>query len=262
MKMQYKPLSIIILSALYALAPLAKILFFVGFYQTDFLYTAGKILSDYPAWKLINFFILPWVASVAIYRVKNWSFKVFLLVEILMLAGNLHYLKWLYRVNFMPMFYFYIGITCSTFLATCYFLLPAIKLAYFDPRSRWWEAQPRYDFSHPLNLKMLSAESLPLLTSIHNISEGGLFISAMQSLPIDQLFSLQFKHLDQDVLLQGRLLYQTQYLGRHGYGLQFCHLNKKEKKQIKQIIHFLEKNNVPRRPPKRSLFSLTSKKAA
>ena len=47
------------------------------------------ILKNYPLWKLINLFILPPLAGFAIWKVRKWSFWVFIAAEIAMLAGNI-----------------------------------------------------------------------------------------------------------------------------------------------------------------------------
>jgi hypothetical protein len=250
--MQYKPISILILAALYFLGPFLKLLFFALFYKISFYEITILIFDTYSLIKLFALFGLPILAGVAIYKVKNWSFWVFVVCEIGMLAANLSYLKILVGVHFPIMTYYTFGFSLLSIIVCGYFLLPAIRLAYFDPRIRWWEANPRYEKELPVKInKNLDGKIL-------NFSESGIFLNHNLVIELDSVVNLEITYHGIEIKVPGRVIYHFNQLPKIGYGVQFVldSTYRQERKKIHQIVKLLEKEDVPRRPKKRTLKTL------
>lgn len=62
-----------------------------------------------------------------------------------------------------------------------YFINPRVRHLYFDPKSRWWRAKPRYETHQPFILSHNSSRQYPIL---RNISEGGCFIETKHLLDV------------------------------------------------------------------------------
>jgi hypothetical protein len=238
-----RPWPLILLALAQILAPLPNIL--VGAWVTRM--APGVYVSELlraSSWlQLADFFLLLPIAGVAVFMVRAWSYPVF--VGIMGWIGWTNYLTWRQHPHVVNL-----GLLVGAYLVNAalvgYFLLPAVRAAYFNPRLRWWESKPRYLLNLP---GRLDAHNDTRSCMLVNLSEGGAFIEAMSGLEPGQVLKLSFECLEQRFELHGRIVHQATHPGR-GYGVQFI-LDREQRKQLKGAVRAFERLGTPRRPEKR-----------
>jgi hypothetical protein len=124
-------------------------------------------------------------------------------------------------------------------LVVGYFLIPAVRALYFDPRLRWWETKPR--FSVDIEVKFFNISQTPDLLAKNddrdsdaspldavyfghtaNFSETGLFIKS-NFVPRDHdVIELLFFYEGVEYRFSGTvILHHTHQT--HGFGVKFLH---------------------------------------
>jgi hypothetical protein len=226
----------VVLAFLYLIAPLLNILFSA--------YLMKRTVSEYLLYTLPTntwwdnfamFGILP-IAGIAIFAVRKWSYFVFVLTMIFVVILN--YLQWQEfpdRINF-PLF---VGMVIVNVLLVSYFLLPAVKLAYFDRRVRWWEQKPRYvvDWTGEL---LIGANRHPC--QILNFSEGGLLAKIESEHPVGTSVDIVFESSEKTYRAKGVILHTTPV----GTGIKFEH-TPDSKKLLKDLAKTLKAEGYPLR---------------
>ncbi len=130
-------------------------------------------------------------------------------------------------------FLFLLAILVLDFLAVAYFMVPSVRIVYFDPKARWWETAPRFNFN--LEAKMNEISGL-----IRNVSVGGMFIEAWDGFEQNQEMVIEWQYNHVFFKIPSRIVYKN----TRGYGIQFLHTDSTQK-QIKMFIHLLEKQGIP-----------------
>jgi len=77
-----------------------------------------------------------------------------------------------------------------------YFLLPAVRAAYFNAKLRWWETKPRYLVNIPASFGRKGASSAR--GTMVNLSEGGAFLKTARKYKKSQKIHVQFYLLGRD----------------------------------------------------------------
>ncbi len=117
-----------------------------------------------------------------------------------------------------------------------YFLIPAVRSLYFDPRLRWWESKPRYHFER--ECEVIVGEQKTKGT-IKNISEGGAFV-IVEKTPKDESTALILFENDGvrlEVSAQVIIHDKTQEMG---FGARFQHTDV-TLKQVQDLVQKLHK---------------------
>jgi hypothetical protein len=117
-----------------------------------------------------------------------------------------------------------------------YFLLPAVRIVYFNKRLRWWETKPRYEIDMQATLII---DNHQISCTILNISEGGALVKNINPLQMGFDACLRFSFFDQTVNVPARVVYSQ----NGSMGFQFLHNNETEKK-VKKIIRKLRLSGV------------------
>lgn len=125
-----------------------------------------------------------------------------------------------------------------------YFLIPAVREVYFNARLRWWESHPRYEVDASATLRVDGKE---IQGKIRNISVGGIFLEANQSLEVPKDVEVKFDVHRYSFDLSGKLLYINPQMSQ-GYGVQFTDLKFSQKRDLKRMVKELDKAGVRRRP--------------
>lgn len=252
--MEYKPWPLLILAFFHFIEPVLKILFYSTYFQMNPIDVTVIEYQTASAIHVFEYFFLFPIAGFALYSVKKWSFPVFIAVEIWVLTANLPYLTELYQTNQLWLFSFFTVFGILNITVVSYLLLPAVRIAYLDPRMRWWEAQPRYavDISVKINNEFIGM--------IKNISKSGIFIATHNNLIVDSDVEIEFSlippndsHIKLDALVQHKFTINN----TEGYGVSFSHLTSNNKHLINSMISYLDKSGHDRRPPRRSMSDLT-----
>jgi hypothetical protein len=179
----------------------------------------GQYLKEFIAQDGVSNFYFQFAAqticAIAIFSVKKWSFPVFMTVQsINMYQLYLTYNQFPNRFQ-LPLAAFYFA---CTIVFVSYFLLPAVRAVYFNPRLRWWESKPR--FKVMLDAKIQSAKNKKIKCTISEISSEGVYISSRTKLLLGQPVKISFSFLETSIEnLNGIVAYATLH-GREGYAIK------------------------------------------
>lgn len=247
--MNYKPVPLLILAFLHFIEPITKLVFYGLFYNVSPIKIAEAEINSGGLLQSFQFFFLFPIAGFAIYQVKRWSFNVFLIIEAWVIFANLNYYKGLYKMGHYGMLAFWIAFAVINIGVVAYILLPAVRIAYLDPRVRWWEAKPRYQVKFPCRINGEHEGQ------VNNISESGLFILENEKLELGSPVKISFSQNDMNFELDSMVIHKFELGGQSGFGVKFIDLLRENKKRLKNLCKVYESNNVERRPPKRKIFS-------
>lgn len=238
--MKRKPWAIIVLALLHILAPIGSLVFNAR--------RAGRPVIDHwvywmhglPKHLFFIYVIIPIVAGVMIYICRRWSYWVYLGCLLVIFLSNLYSFSLnMNLVNFVAL----MSVLIIDVLAVAYFVVPAVRQVYFDPRIRWWEAAPRFIFKHQATVNDKNGE-------INNISRGGLFIKTSTNLEEGQNVHLEWSFENVNYAVPGRVVYKSTRVASEGYGIQFHEPNVADK-ELKKLCQNLKARGqmVPDRIP-------------
>lgn len=252
--MNHKPWPLLILAFIHFIEPVTKITFYSIYFHINPLNAVVNVYQGSSAIQVFEFFFLFPIAGYAIYAVKKWSYPVFIIVEIWVFMINMPYLNELYQTNQMPLLGFFILFGAINLSIVTYLLLPAVRIAYLDPRIRWWEAKPRYSVNIDCKVNNKTAGT------IKNISASGVFITTETNFIINSSVELAFQFtapsIDFYIKSKAIVLHKFVINDIEGYGARFVDLSKDNKRQINKIIKYLDKSNTKRRPVHRNATDL------
>ncbi|WP_413586888.1 PilZ domain-containing protein [Bdellovibrio sp. HCB274] len=235
--MKRKPWAIIVLALLHIIAPLGSFIFNAVRAGRTFeaqWYFWTKVLP--PAFMLI-YVCLPILAGIFIYLCKRWSYWAYLgCLAIIFVTNVMAFMANMTLLNFV----YLIVVLLVDLLAVAYFVVPAVRQVYFDPRMRWWEAAPRFVFKNAVTVNGAEGE-------ISNISKGGLFINTGLNLFEDQSVNLEWSFEGQTYKALGTVVFKSK--ANTGYGIQFKELDSAG--AIKNLCNTLKSRGqmVPERLP-------------
>lgn len=240
--MRSRPWPIVILALLFCFAPLLNAFFSAWLEGLSVLGYLNVFLHEASWLELLDFFILFPAAGVAIYLCKRWSYFVVLVIATLNVFSN--YDTWKTYPKYFPAWLFVTAVILAA-VVVGYFLLPAVKIVYMDPRLRWWESKPRYLVTGESVLRFEGREERARIT---DISEGGVFISTPADLPQDMVVSLELSISGENIGLRAKVVYRRGG-AVPGYGIQFVSPSSEEKKAIRKLIKSLKVQGAPVRTP-------------
>jgi hypothetical protein len=242
-----KPWPIIIVSFIFFFIPILNIvgtyLFMKGdFHFSDYIHSLLFDSTNYLP--LFNMIVPSVLAGYAIYSVKKWSYPVFLAC---MLWITCHMLSKFSSHTFSELLFSAIIPMIINIVYVSYLLLPKMRAPFYDARLRWWETKPRYVYSTDVQVSFNNNTSEGQMT---NISEGGLFAIIPMAIEPQTTLNLKFSILATPIELKAKIVYRKPDGTSHG--LQFCDLNKSQKKTLKQMMARLaqEKYEVTRPVPR------------
>lgn len=186
----------------------------------------------------LEFFFLPVLAGYSIYKMKKWSYAVFLATILWVAISN--YVAWssskLYPIWLLISLYGF------DFVLVSYFLLPQVRKTYFDPRVRWWENYPRYWIQSATKVILMER---PVDGEIDNVSAGGAFLLTKENLEMGDCVRLQFKVLTNTYDINAEVVHK----GKHseGYGMRFVH-TPETLEAMERLSKAMDILRVPRRP--------------
>lgn len=228
--MKRKPWAIVILALLHVLAPFGNLVL-------NALRSGRTLQMQWQFWSEVLpkplFFIyilVPPLAGVFIYMCRRWSYWAYIVCLGIIFVSNL-YSFWSY-MTWMT-FAFLLFVVVADLLAVAYFVVPSVKKVYFDPRLRWWEAAPRYNFDHNVIVnKAVSAY-------VKNISYGGLFMTFPEPLEEAQTLELTWDYEGVSYKVTGNVVYKTP----GGYGVRYNH-TPETSAAMKKLMYRLHKKGL------------------
>lgn len=216
MDMKRRPWPIILLAVFHLFAPIGNFFFNAQYVPID---TWTYFLAHFESANLgssLIFFLVPPLAGLAIYVCKKWSFWVYVLLMIFILFFSLY--NWKSRPeidSIIPL----VTLFVVNIALVGYFLIPAVRAIYFDPRLRWWETKPRYKVDYKATL---SFDGQSEAGEIANLSEGGLFVKVKNSPSDNQKVTIQFVDGNKTYKAEGSAIHHEK-LKTMGVGIRFSH---------------------------------------
>ena len=247
--MYHRPWPLIIIAIMHMLEPLTKIAYFSLIQQKSPITIILNQFQQLDILHIFAFFFLFPIGGIAIYAVKHWSLWVFLGVECWAIAANFSQLHHLLETMQYGTFATIILFAAVNTAVVIYLMIPAVRVAYTDPRLRWWEAFPRYFVNYPCSY------GAHRRGTILNISKGGLFIKPDNLNEQHGIIHISFIHDGKEINVYGRVIHNFTFEGEHGFGVEFHELNEEGHKSIRKLIKTLESLKVKRRPERRPIFS-------
>lgn len=230
--MRHRPWPIVVLACFYFLGPFFNTLsgaFVMKMSYVEYL----SALFKYSGWiDLISVLALYPLAGFAIYSMKPWSYPVYLGVMVLTVWGNYQDYRHFSGIFTLPVF---VATAVLNIGLVGYFLIPAVRVAYFNRRLRWWEAKPRYEVSLRASLEHMDlneSTGAPIKCTLVNISEGGAFIKSSKRIALDREYRINFSLLEQEFCLRTRIAHRL-WKGTRGYGLVFLHDKDSRKRLVR-----------------------------
>lgn len=186
-------------------------------------------------------------AGLAILAVRSWSYPVFLSAVSWVAFENSRILST--GTSGIPT-RIAVGAYLCNIALVAYFLFPAVRTTYFNPRVRWWQTKPRYEIGLPATANH-NGECAQV--TIANMSEGGSFISTDMPYTSGDLLVIHFTLLGRRYTFRGRVVYQVKTHARRGVGLQFTHTTQtaRENQTIIRALEVLDGpgRDLPRKGP-------------
>lgn len=230
--MKQRPWPILILAFFHVFAPLGNILINAWLAKVDLTRYFQVLLAPENRVTLLVFTVVPLVGAVLIYICRKWSYLAYIALMTIPFGFSLmSYLKNATVAMTVALVVFYF----INMLVIGYFLLPAVRRLYFDPRMRWWETKPRYkaDFQSQVQF-----EGQQHWVEIKNISEGGAFLETSSDFPEGTLLKIFFKDSQGVIHLDGQIVYRRVQTPM-GYGFKFDKASSKQPR-LKELIRKLE----------------------
>ena len=252
--MEHKPWPLIILAFIHLIEPISKIIFYSIIFSVSPIKIVESFYQTETIIHQIHFYLLFPIAGIAIISVKKWSLPLFLFIECYVFIINLDYLYILYTTNQYLLFSSFIFFGFINIAIVSYLLIPAVRIAYLDPRIRWWESKPRYHTNIDCTINN------GVTGKIQNISVNGVFVTTNYDIALDSNIEIafNFKTNKNEYKIKPDVVILNKYDVKNtsGYGAVFHNLSKQDKKTIKSIIKYLEQSNATRRPPRKNPLTL------
>jgi hypothetical protein len=240
--MLHKPWPLILMSIILFITPLFNIFlsYYLSNYQMGLMSFLSAVFFEPKNFSGTLSLVLPsWIAAFATYRIKNWSIPVFLVC--MAWATGDFFIEIYSHFNLIQSFLIIALPIIFNGLFIFYFLIPAVKEVYINPRLRWWESKPRYIYTAPINLHLNEEEKLK--GEIHNISEGGVFIKVpgldKERFTFSASAEIEGIPFKLDVEVAHRVINQDKV------GLKFINLKKQDQMLIKNICLKVKNSGAP-----------------
>jgi hypothetical protein len=234
--MKQRPWPIILLSLFHVIAPIGNIVMNAFISGVDLRFFIRVLLAPENLTTLLVFTLVPLIGAVLIYICKRWSYYLYIALMMIPFGYSLHsYFSSATIMMTVALVFFYI----VNMLVVGYFLLPAVRRLYFDPRLRWWETKPRYQADFQCHVDFQGQQHW---VEIKNISEGGAFLEAPSDFAEGSELKLFFKDSQGVLQLNGFIVYKRRQAPM-GYGFKFDKASSRQPR-LKELIQKLRNDGA------------------
>jgi Tfp pilus assembly protein PilZ len=220
-------------------------LFFMAFPMAYILTCA--MLFDIPARSCVRILLSPWyyiLSALAItvgygfWEMKRWAWYLFILVDLLIAYQNAVMVNEYGETHHKALTFVF---SILIMMLVGYRVAREIRVPYFFPRIRWWESDPRYRLSVPVQLERSSSSALA--GDILDLSMGGCFVKLRSDFQQDEKVSLAFTIFHVPVRCEGTVVWRTQSTVTHpkGVGIKFLELDRDQRRALKIINRRLKR---------------------
>lgn len=231
--MRNKPLIFQILSVLFILEPVIKILYFKASTDFEFSVIFLNVLSRTGFREIFDFWFVFPLAGLMLWKLRRWTYFVFLALMAYLIFSVVTYERYTWPYNSdSPLFYHYfvIGVTLLTL---AYFLIPDVRAPFFNRKLRWWENKPRYRTVIPAKI---SGNKITFQSEIINISESGAFLKDNNLLNPGDVVNLNFDTQGLSLEIPVKVVGRHTIAGTTGFGVQFIPVSLSQRLQMIRLI--------------------------
>lgn len=199
--MKRRPWPLIVLAVIHLMAPIGNIL--VNSLLMDvspWIYFQALLLPE-NWYHAFVFFGIPIFSAALIYACKKWSYYAY--IAVMAVPFIYSFMSWFEAPSAATgsaLIVFYL----INIAIVGYFMIPSVRVVYFDPKLRWWETKPRY--STDFQAKIFAGDRT-IVGQVKNISEGGLFVEVSADVPMNESFRIQFHMGQQDYIFNCKAVY-------------------------------------------------------
>jgi hypothetical protein len=228
--MPKKPLTIRLLFAVYLISPLVILLSNAWINMIPLTGPSGILLRLQPSdWAILFLYT---VNAVAVFTVRRAGWWVFLCSSLILIAYNV----WGYVKNPLQPFPTLLLYNALLFLGAALLFRREVIAPYFNPRIRWWEADPRYKMDFHALLHLVP----PVTAPVRDISAGGCFLSLSQDPPPGVDIPLDLKLPRMHLRLTARAVRKSA-APLAGWGLRFTEIKDSERRGLRILLDRLER---------------------
>lgn len=210
----------------------------------------STLIFDIPATKIFSLLLSPWfyllsffgiLTGYGFHSMQRWAWYTFLVTEVMVAYANAVVLLD-YSASHHKLLAFLFSL--SLLLGLLFAVAREVRVPYFFPKIRWWESNPRYKLSIPVNVELTDDQGiLHYSGEILDISVGGCFIKIIDHLPADQLITIHFELFNKKITCQGTVVWLASGAVTHpkGVGVKFAPMVRQQRRMFKAIENRLEK---------------------
>jgi len=235
--MKRKPWALIIIALLHIFSPIGNIIANSYLANVTVPIYVRALFSPEELFRTSIFLFIPVIGGFLIYSCKKWSYYLYMLLMTIPFIYS--YNSWQSQPNqnlgiYLIIFYL------INLLVVGYFVLPQVRLVYFDPRLRWWETKPRYTAEFETDINWIDQNAKG---EIKNISEGGIFIQTPLAINPHGRVSLTFKYNNYLHHFLGEVVYVNKNTTPTGYGISLI-VNETQSEALKKLIRDLSEQGT------------------
>ncbi|MBB6479076.1 PilZ domain-containing protein [Spirochaeta isovalerica] len=224
-----KPLSIVLISVLFLISPVAILVFNAALSMVP-LVGYGSILSRLPLYDIIILVLYP-VCALSIWMVKKWGWWVLISSALIMILYNIAALFF----NPFASALLVLAMNGALFFVALLFFRRHLIAPYFHPRLRWWEQDQRYEID--IYLKFLGMDRNVIIS---DISRGGCYLFADFLIDVGVEVPVLIVCGSFHISLHARVMRIARETEKYyGYGLMFLKVDDVQKEGLDHLIERL-----------------------
>jgi len=170
------------------------------------------------------------VSGYGLWEMRRWSWALFLTSNILIAIQTSVIVSRYAETNnrWLAFAMVVVGIA-----ALVYRVRREVRVPYLLPQIRWWESDPRYRLSVPVQL--VRKDNKGLKGDILDISQGGCFVKLKDRVYQDEMLALVFHVFGQVIRCDGSVVWRTAGGVTHprGIGVKFMPLDRSQKRRLR-----------------------------
>jgi len=234
-----KPVSIVVVGLYYIISPFVNL-------ATILWVTRLPFTGPVNLWSVLNpsdwaILVLFPIVGVGVFSVRRWGWFAFVGFSLFLIGYN----TYSYLVNHTYSLGMVICYNLTLAAVTFYFFRKHLRAPYFNPRLRWWNADPRYQVSlraqFSMNDSACDAEVL-------DISKSGVFLSICADIEVGQTHRISIDAYGRTVSCSGKVMRKTSAGSSNpGFGIMFEGLTQEERRELSLLIAHLIINGARER---------------
>lgn len=216
---------------LHWLAPIGYLVALAALYNLPL----GKLVAIFFSFYFIARSALSVYVGYLIYRARPWAWHIFLFNSGLLVLEQFYFafLEAETHLVFPSLALAIAAIGLTIFLMKVEFRVP-----YFSPQIAWWESDPRYKISLPVQISKVDHSQSG---EIMDISVSGCFAKTRSAFAINDQVSLRFSVFEHEFFLRGKIVWLTSDALTHprGVGIRFTDIDREEHVRLKECVRKL-----------------------